>query len=260
MDYNELYDESPYSGSEAQWRGGKMSIVRSTFLICATVLASVFATLYYGYQQEQYVVTSNGVFVSIFDKKTKTINICDKITCSLINPKFELYQPVMPQAALPALPTSTASTGSGILNQIGQLLGSSSSKPTPAAGTTPQLTVGGIPQGTPSPMGTPAPQAVGQVPIAAVNPQLMAQRPPMQPFPPTMVPQQMMPPMINPQMMAPQMINAPQQMPQMAGMPAATQQGDEEETADEESGTAKSASAEDADAGETEGDEEAAPV
>lgn len=103
MDYDDLYDESPYVSKEVRRRGGVMTTMRAIFWICATILASVIAIIFYGYQQDQYVITSGGNFVSIFDRKSKTLNICDKGNCTVITPMLETRTPMVagsPQASL----------------------------------------------------------------------------------------------------------------------------------------------------------------
>ena len=100
MEYNKLYDESPYVSEEIPRRGTKMTIIRATALICATVLTSVFALIFYGYQQDEFLVNTSGQFVSIFDRKHKTLNICDKFSCQQITPNFSSS---FPQESRPVL-------------------------------------------------------------------------------------------------------------------------------------------------------------
>ena len=185
MEYDQLYDESPYTSKEVRSRGGIMNTIRATFLICATILTSVFAVIYYGYDQDQFVVTSNGNFVSIFDRKSRTLNVCDKGNCNLINPTFISPMPIGAQQQ-------------GVLGQVGQRL----------IGSFPQPQTPGNPQMMQHSPGMP--QQMGG------NPQMMQQR--------GMMPQQMggNPQMMNPQM-NPQMMQQMQQrgmMPQqMPGNP-----------------------------------------
>ena len=185
MEYDQLYDESPYTSKEVRSRGGIMNTIRATFLICATILTSVFAVIYYGYDQDQFVVTSNGNFVSIFDRKSRTLNICDKGNCNLINPTFIAPMPIGAQQQ-------------GLLGQVGQRL----------IGSFPQSQTPGNPQMMQHSPGMP--QQMGG------HPQMMHQR--------GMMPHQMggNPQMMNPQM-NPQMMQQMQQrgmMPhQMGGNP-----------------------------------------
>ncbi len=65
-----------------------MSTMRGTFFICVTILVSVFGITFYGYQQDQFVISSNSNYVAIFDRKSKTMNICNGVNCTLITPRF----------------------------------------------------------------------------------------------------------------------------------------------------------------------------
>ena len=65
-----------------------MSTMRGTFFICVTILVSVFGITFYGYQQDQFVISSNNNYVAIFDRKSKTMNICNGVNCTLITPRF----------------------------------------------------------------------------------------------------------------------------------------------------------------------------
>lgn len=259
MEYNDLYDESPYTTKHTPRRGDKMMIIRATFLACATILASVFSLLFYNYQQDQFVISSNGIFTSIFDRKSKTINLCDKSNCNLVTPIFET-RPLMSQNLTPQ-----------------------NAAPQP-------ITPGGMPQGLRSPQMMPSP---GMNPQQGMTPPVMGQQmgggqmihPQMNQ--PQMMRPQMPPPMHNPQMMphaqmtgahmmAPQMINSPHQalQPQLTGgpTPQATQTppeeasentGEEEAAANEEApaeGQEENAGGEEAAAGEeAPAEEEEAP-
>jgi hypothetical protein len=197
MDYDDLYDESPYVSREVSRRGGLMTTIRATFLICATILSSVFALMYYGYQQDQFIVTSSGNFVSIFDRKTRTVNICDKGNCTHISPMFEPHTPVI------AGTNPQASLASQIINpqlgtQTGQrVIGSTQNQAHPAA----QMTGGqqanpqvGQPQMAAGNAQTnPQMAATGQQPAAGANPQA----------------QQMMQQLQQMEMMAQQTLNQP---------------------------------------------------
>lgn len=200
MEYDELYDESPYTSKgfkEVPRRGGTMPTIRATFLLCATILASVFAMLFYNYQQDQFVVSSNGAFVSIFDRQSKTINVCDKGNCNLLRPHFVSPHHVAPK-----------------VGPQGQIIPQ-------MAGRHPQM-MGQPPMGNPQMM----PPQMGR-------PQMM---PPQMGQPQMMGAQMGRPPMGNPQMMNPQMIRgAPGgAQPQMAGgaqAPAAADETAEDEAA-----------------------------
>jgi hypothetical protein len=159
MEYDELYDESPYTSKEVPRRGGIMTTIRATFLVCATILASVFAMLFYGYQQDQFVINSNGAFVSIFDRKSRTINICDKGNCNLLTPNFE-SRPLIAQ-------------GFGSQGQIIPQM----ARGNPQMGQPPM----GNPQmGNPQMMGGINPQTLAQLPMGnpqMANPQMMGGAP-----------------------------------------------------------------------------------
>lgn len=161
MEYDELYDESPYVSKDVPRRGGTgiMNTIRATFLICATILGSVFAIIFYGYQQDQYVVTSAGAFVSIFDRKSKTINICDKGNCNLITPRFEMHYPMAPGMGPQGTPAAQqGQPGQRLLGTFPQPQGQGN----PQVAGQPQMT-GGNPQMNP--------QTPGQPPAAGANPQ-----------------------------------------------------------------------------------------
>jgi len=199
MEYDELYDESPYTSKEVPRRGGIMTTIRATFLICATILASVFAMLFYGYQQDQFVISNNGAFISIFDRKSKTINICDKGSCNLLRPHFETPAPLMAQG----------------LGLPGQIIPHMAKGGHPMMG--PQMG-GGNPQmmGPPPPMGNP--QMMGPTPMG--NPQMMGAQMGNRPMGPSPM---MGPP---PMMGNPQMISGPPpggMQPQMMGGAAGNQ-------------------------------------
>lgn len=225
MEYDELYDESPYTSKEVPRRGGIMTTIRATFLICATILASVFAMLFYGYQQDQFVISNNGAFISIFDRKSRTINICDKGSCNLLRPHFETPAPLMAQG----------------LGPQGQII------PHMAKGGHPMMGphMGGHPMMGPQ-MGGGNPQMMGPPPPMG-NPQMMGAQMGNRPMGPSPM---MGPP---PMMGNPQMISGPPpggMQPQMmgGGAPAANQAPADEAAEDEEKSTAD------------EPEEEAAPV
>ena len=69
-------------------KGDAMNIIRSTLMICITILLSVSMTLLYFYTEERFdiVKSKDGVFV--FDRKTTSLNYCTKQKCSLISPRF----------------------------------------------------------------------------------------------------------------------------------------------------------------------------
>lgn len=180
MEYEDLYDESPYTNKVVPRQGGMMSSIRATLLICATILASVFGITLYGYQQDQFVISSNANYVAIFDKKFKTLNMCDKGSCTLMAPNFEVHTMVQgmgPQGGTPQ---------QGPVGPNGQRI------------------VGTFPQSQQMPNPQMMPQ--GGMPQQMMNPQMMQQR--------GMMPQQMPNPMVQ-QMQ--QRGAAPQQMgnPQM---------------------------------------------
>jgi hypothetical protein len=254
MEYDELYDESPYTSKEVPRRGGIMTIIRATFLVCATILGSVFAMLFYGYQQDQFVISSNGAFVSIFDRKSKTINICDKGNCNLLTPNFE-QRPMIAHGLNPQgqiNPQLARGNPQMMGPQIGQFqMGN------------PQI-VGQQPMRQPNmgqpnmgqPMGNP--QMMGQPQMG--NPQMMGPQMGNRPIGP--------PPMMgNPQMMGPQMISgAPGNVqPQMMGgaqVPLAAQAPAAAEEAPADEAAADEDPAEDAEAqtAADEPEEDAAPV
>jgi hypothetical protein len=206
MEYDQLYDESPYVTKDVPRRGGTsiMNTIRATFLICATILASVFAIIFYGYQQDQYVVTSNGAFVSIFDRKSRTINICDKGNCNLLTPIFDSYPHTAPGMAPRGTPTlqQGAQTASRLLGTFPQPQGQQGNAP--AAGQ-PQVT-GGNPQ-----MAGGNPQAAGGNPqMTGGNPQMNQQTPGQQQAPgANPQAQQMMQQLMQMQAMAQQMDSQP---------------------------------------------------
>jgi hypothetical protein len=261
MEYDELYDESPYTSKEVPRRGGIMNTIRATFLICATILASVFAMLFYSYQQDQFVINSNGAFVSIFDRKSKTINICDKGNCNLLRPHFETpplaaqgFGPqgqIIPQMARGNPQMGGPQMAAGNPQMMGRPPMSNPQMGNPQMGNpqmgNPQM-MGQLPMGNPQMMGRPQ--------MAGGNPQMMG---PQMGHPQMMGPQMGHPQMMGPQMMGPQMIaGAPgAAQPQMTGgaqAPAAAAPADEatEDEAPAEGAEEKPAA--------DEPEEEAAPV
>jgi hypothetical protein len=224
MEYDKLYDESPYTSKEVRPRGGIMNTIRATFWICTTILVSVIAVTYYSFEQDQFVVTSSGNFVSIFDKKSRTINVCDKGNCNLITPTF----------TTPAMMAQAANAQPGLLAQAGQrLLGSFPQPQGPGNPQQPQL-VGGNPQMNPQMMQEMQrrrmmPQQMGgQQMNPQMNPQMMQEMERRRMMQQQMGGQQMNPQM-NPQMMQemerrrmmqqqqmnPQMMQQQQMNPQM---------------------------------------------
>lgn len=250
MEYEELYDESPYTSKEDPFtstevprRGGKMNSIRATFMVCVTILASVFGVIFYDFTQDQYVVTTGGNFVSIFDKKTQGLNVCTNGRCHLVKPHFE-RKPSMLQSVLPqGTPTAHHHRGH--------------------AGTTHHL--GSFPQQQRAPQITPqmlqqiqqrraienqqlannqlTPQMIQQIQqrrahedkliAQSQNPQMAQQT---TPAPQQMMQQQSQPQMMNPQMAAgaaqPQYTAAsPQQQAAPSGPVSAPEADDEEEEA-----------------------------
>lgn len=254
MEYDELYDESPYTSKEVPRRGGIMTTIRATFLVCATILTSVFAMLFYGYQQDQFVINSNGTSVSIFDRKSKTVNICDKGNCNLLTPNFEsrplIAQGLGPQGQIiPQMARGNPQMGQHPMGnpQMGnpQMMG-------PHPMSQPHM-------GNPQMMGGMNPQMMGQHPMG--NPQMMGPQMGNHPMGPSPI-------MGNPQMMGPQMISGvPGNLqPQMTGgaqaqAPAATPTPATEEAPADEA-AADETPAEDAEAtpAADEPEEEAAPI
>jgi len=88
MEYDDLYDESPYVSTEIPRRRRGTHMVRAMLLICATIAASVLGISLYDYLQDQFIISSNPSYIAIFDKKSRTINICDRGNCTLITPRF----------------------------------------------------------------------------------------------------------------------------------------------------------------------------
>lgn len=285
MEYDELYDESPYTSREALRRGGIMNIIRATFLICATILASVFAIIFYGYQQDQYVINSNGNFVSIFDRKSKTLNVCDKGNCNLITPTFESH-PVMtqgfapqgslaPQVMNPQQGMPGQQPGSRILGSFPQQQGIQGNpqmmgQPQMINGNSQMMQQRGMmpQQGNPQMMGQMNPQMMqqrGMMPQQG-NPQMMGQANSqmMGQMTPQMMQQMqqrgMMPQQANPQMMSPQMIRGTPQAAQ-AQMTGGIPQANQTPAADDANTDDTNADDTNADATTSdEGEEEAAPV
>ena len=65
-----------------------MSIIRSTLMVCITILVSVSMTLLYFYTEERFDVVKSKEGIFVFDRKTTSLNYCTKYKCSLINPRF----------------------------------------------------------------------------------------------------------------------------------------------------------------------------
>lgn len=63
-------------------------MTRTTLLICAIILGSVLGITFYGHYQDQFIMNSNSHYIAIFDKKSRTVNICDRSHCTLIIPRF----------------------------------------------------------------------------------------------------------------------------------------------------------------------------
>lgn len=220
MEYNTLYDESPYTAKETRRHREIINPIRAIFLICVTILACVFAIIFYSYQQDQYVINSNGAFISIFDKKSKTLNICDKGNCNLITPTFESHPFIKQEVDTHAFATPHMPAQQMSGQPSPRILGSFTPPQMP---NNPQMF--GQPQ-----MGRNNPQMMQQGMQARSNPQMMTQMMPS----PQMLPQrnnpQVMAQMPSPQFMGqnPQMmqhLNNPQIMnPQMIrGVPQAAQ-------------------------------------
>lgn len=188
MEYNDLYDESPYVSKEVLRRGGIMNTMRATFLICATILASVFGITFYGYQQDQFVVSSNTNYVAIFDKKSKTINMCDKGNCTLITPNFPNLE------SHPGVTQGTGPQGSHTSQILNPQQG--------PVGPNGQRLLGSFPQPQQAPGN---PQMMGQPQMAGGNPHMNPQM------------MQQMNPQMNPQMM--QQMQQRSMMPQQMGNP-----------------------------------------
>jgi hypothetical protein len=163
MEYNELYDESPYVSEEIPRRRNKMTIIRATGLFCATILASVAAMLFYGYQQEQYVISASGQFVSIFDRKHQTINVCDKTDCRLLLPQFapKIMEPQMSTFSSPVVPANQMPSPGrmpGVFNPAPSLPGMTGNPQMMNQGNAPGMP----PMGSPQMMGQSMPQGMAQ--------------------------------------------------------------------------------------------------
>lgn len=175
-----------------------MSTTRTTLLICATLFASIFGVSFYGYQQDQFVISSGANYVAIFDKKSRLVNICDRGNCTLVAPRFpesESHSPAMQNMK------QLGSFASRMFNpqQAGGQQGM------PQQGPNGQRFLGSFPQQMPT-----NPQ---------MNPQMMPQTQQGNMAPQQMgTPQMMSSPQMNPQMVRPQMISG---TPQAANLPAA---------------------------------------
>ena len=229
MEYDDLYDESPYISRDISKREGIMSTMRGTFFICVTILVSVFGITFYGYQQDQFVVSSNNNYVAIFDRKSKTMNVCNGTNCTLITPHF------------PNLDSFPVATEKGsFLSRLFNFQGEK--------GEGGQRLLGSFPQShQPPPVN---PQA-GQPQIAAGNPQIS----------PQMMQQMQQQQMQQQQMQQQQMLQQQMQQQQMQQRGMMPQQAGAEETPEEtETPTETADNTQVDEAASDEGDEEAAPV
>jgi hypothetical protein len=86
----ETYFYNPYLPENREDKGERMSIIRATLIICATVLISVVAFIFTNSQQERFVITAGKDGIFIFDQKTSATNYCSNTECKMITSEFIL--------------------------------------------------------------------------------------------------------------------------------------------------------------------------
>ncbi len=213
-----------------------MSTMRGTFFICVTILVSVFGITFYGYQQDQFVISSNSNYVAIFDRKSKTMNICNGANCTLITPRFP---------NLDYFPIGTEK-GSFLSRLFGE------------KGESGQRLLGSFPQ---SQQAQPVNAQVGQPQMAGGNPQIspqaMQQMQQQQQIQQQQMQQQQM---LQQQQMQQQQIQQQQMLQQQMQQQQMQQQAGEQAPKETEAPAEDTDNAKEDEATTDEGDEEAAPV
>ncbi len=86
----ETFFYNPYLPDNREDKGERMSIIRATLIICATVLISVVAVIFFNNQNERFSVTAHKGGIFIFDHKTSATNYCTTSQCKMISSEFVL--------------------------------------------------------------------------------------------------------------------------------------------------------------------------
>lgn len=88
---------NPYLAELGMMGSERMSIIRSTLWVCATVLICVLLAIGYGYHKNRFEIVQNPKGIFIIDRKTTTINFCDEKRCYLVGNEFVFpRQPIIP--------------------------------------------------------------------------------------------------------------------------------------------------------------------
>lgn len=95
------YYDNPYLTSSTGGRE-KMNFVRSTLLICATLLLSIAVYTLYNYYQNRYIIVAQDSGLYVFDRKDSQVHFCDQENCKAVTPKYTLQAMIqaMPQTGL----------------------------------------------------------------------------------------------------------------------------------------------------------------
>lgn len=85
---DDIYGYNPYGLRPEKAEGGTMNIMRSTLMVCVTIIISVAMTLLFMYSEERFNIIKGKEGIFVFDKKTTALNYCDDEHCVLISNKF----------------------------------------------------------------------------------------------------------------------------------------------------------------------------
>jgi hypothetical protein len=86
----ETYFYNPYLPEQREDKGERMNIIKSTLIICATILLSVVAIIFFTTQHERFVIIGDKTGIFIFDHKTSATNYCTTTGCKMISSEFVL--------------------------------------------------------------------------------------------------------------------------------------------------------------------------
>ena len=101
------YYDNPYLTSSTGGRE-KMNFVRSTLMICATLLLSIAVYIFYNYYQNRYFIVAQDAGVYIFDRQDSQVHFCNQDNCKAVTPQYTL------QAMIQALPQTGLGGGKAI--------------------------------------------------------------------------------------------------------------------------------------------------
>lgn len=89
---DDIYGYNPYGLRPEKAEGGIMNIMRSTLMVCVTIIISVAMTLLFMYSEERFNIIKGKDGIFVFDKKTTALNYCDDEHCILISNKFHHHK------------------------------------------------------------------------------------------------------------------------------------------------------------------------